>query len=112
MDLLFGRVAFVGLLIFLALFGVASLIGHPGPFVFTSFSIAGLPVWASLRGSRWIVALVLAAVTSALPVFLLVSYDEGSVLIDCVVTVILSYGLAWGGMMAGRVVWLPRERRR
>lgn len=115
--LVLGRFAFVGLLVFLALFGLASIIGYPGPMVLTAFSVAGLPVWIKVRGSQWFVALLLAAAACALPVFLLSLYtgdgdfSVASLIIQCCVLFAVAYGLAWGGIEAGRVVWLPPDRR-
>ena len=116
--LILGRVAFGGLLVVLALFGLASSVGYPGPLVLTAFSIAGLPVWIRVRGSQWFVALVLAAAACALPVSLLILYtgdgDFGvpSLIIQCCILFALAYGLAWGGIEAGRFVWLSPERRK
>lgn len=112
--LILGRTAFVGLLVFLVLFGVASLIGYPGPFVLTAFSLGGSMAWFFDRRVQWLAALLLAATASALPVFLLFMYaGDGdfsypSAAAQSCVLALLAYGFALAGIEAGRAVWLPR----
>jgi hypothetical protein len=111
-----GRSAFVALLLFLAGFGAASLIGYPGPFVLTAFSIGGLPFWGFFadRWRPWL-AMLVAALAVFLPFWLLAIYTgDGdfsvqSLMAQYLVLGGMAYGLAWCGLAAGRHVWFSDE---
>ena len=109
--LILSRAAFVCLLVFVAGFGVVSLIGYPGPFVLTACSLGGLPAWVVVRRYRSLLAVALAALACVVPVLLLLVYTgDGDftvpeVIIHITVLVALAYGLARAGLAAGEGVW-------
>src|SRR5438270_819862 len=113
--LILSRAAFVGLLLFVAGFGVVSLIGYPGPFVLTAFSLGGLPAWVVVRRYRSLLAVALAALACVVPVLLLLVYaGDGDfsipeVAIHIVVLAAVAYGLASAGLAAGDGVWRTRR---
>ena len=116
--LVIGRTAFVAWLIVVALFGLVSLIGYPGPFILTAFSLGGAPAWIIVRPAwLWLVALAIAAAACVLPFWLLILYTgDGDFTVAGLIwqLVFLSafaYGLAWFGLFMGRLVWLPVNRR-
>jgi hypothetical protein len=106
------------LLLLVAFFGLASLIGYPGPFVLVAFSLGGLPAWVIVRRRQLIVALVLAVVACIVPVLLLIGYTADGdftvpgLLIQIPILLLFAHCFAYYGMAAGRFVWLPPERRR
>jgi hypothetical protein len=111
-----GRIGFGLWLAFVALFAMASLIGHPGPFVIMAFVVGGLPAWVVLRREeyRLAAAIAIGVTVTAVPVLILVGYgpEEGGVSPAGAVPLALVLGaiactLAWFGMCLGRLVWLP-----
>jgi hypothetical protein len=114
--LVLGRLGFGLWLAFVGLFAMASLIGHPGPFILMAFVVGGLPAWVMIRRHeyRLIAAAVIGVTVTAVPVLMLVGYgvDEGGVSTAGAVPLALTLAviagtLAWFGMMLGRLVWLP-----
>jgi hypothetical protein len=109
----FGRVLFVMFLAGAFLFGLASLIGYPGPFVLSAFSLGGLPMWYRVRHHRGRLAFVLAAIACVLPFWLLILYtgdgdfELASLVSQLFLLGLLAYGIAWLGLLMGRVVWMP-----
>lgn len=113
------RIGFVGLLLLIAFFGVASLIGNPVPFIVTAFSLGGLPAWVFVRRRRLAlaVALGLGLVACAVPTLLLIRYTmDGDftyleLMIQVSILAMFAPSLAYFGIKAGRYVWLSPERR-
>jgi hypothetical protein len=112
----FGRIGFGLWLAIVGLFAMASMIGHPGPFVLMVFTVGGMPAWVVLHRHTYqlIAAIAFGVTVAAVPVFLLVGYgvDEGGVSPIGAVPLMMVLGaiastLAWFGMMIGRLVWLP-----
>ena len=114
--LILGRTAFLGLLLFFSFVGIVSLVGYPGPFVLTAFSMAGLPAWVLVRstGRIMLLSLALAAAASVIPVMLLIVYTRDGdftvpeVIVHISVLVLFAWGLSCLGLGAGRFVWLAR----
>jgi hypothetical protein len=116
-GLIILRTAFVGLLLFVALFACAFLLGYPGPLIIVAFSLGGLPAWVIVRRRRWIVAIVVAIAACIVPVMLLITYTADGdftvpgLLVQLPFLGVFAYGFAYAGIEAGRFVWLPPERR-
>jgi hypothetical protein len=116
-GLIVMRTVFVGLLLFVALFACAFLLGYPGPFIIVAFSLGGLPAWVIVRRRRWVVAVFVAIVACIVPVLLLIAYTgDGDftipgLLVQLPFLGLFAYAFAYAGIEAGRFVWLPPERR-
>jgi hypothetical protein len=111
-----GRIGFGLWLTAVALFAMASLLGHPGPFILMAFVVGGLPAWVVFKRNAYFVvaAIAVGATVTAVPVLLLVAYgpDEGGVSVAGAVPLALVLGsiastLAWFGMLVGHLVWSP-----
>lgn len=113
------RIGFAGLLLLIAFFSVATLVGYPGPFILTAFSLGGLPAWVFVRRRRLAlaIALGLGLMACIVPILLLISYTmDGdftylALVIQIPILATFATGLAFFGMKAGRYVWLSPERR-
>ena len=107
------RIAFAFLILFAAFIGLASLLGYPGVFVVTAFSLAGLYAGVPTRLRNWVIASALAFTACVIPVWLLILYTldgdftVASLLAQVGVLGLLAYGFAWLGLILGRVVWAP-----
>lgn len=113
MDVLdvLGRISFIVIMASVVLFGLASMVGYPGPFVLSSFSLAGLPLWRDFKRGRLYLVLALSAIACILPFWLLAIYTrDGDFTVPALfaqyaVLAMLAYGAGWLGLLVGQVVW-------
>jgi hypothetical protein len=105
-----GRLFFTFLLLAAFMFGWASLIGYPGPFILVAFALSGLP-WVRVSSGEWFVAGALAALPWGVPAYLLTLYTvDGDFTIASLaaqlgVLAVLAYWFALAGQGLGKLIW-------
>jgi hypothetical protein len=103
---------FVFLLLAAFMFGLASLIGYPGPFILVAFALAGLP-WVRVREGEWLVAGALAALPWGVPAYLLTLYTidgdftAAELATQLTILALFAYWLALAGQGLGKLIWRP-----